>query len=144
MFAKLFPLNASAKGGRQAQQIGRLTFITTFKEKQMAKKLYVGGLSYSTTDDGLRDSFAQAGSVVSAAVVTDKFSGRSRGFGFVEMGSDEEAQAAIDMWNGKELDGRTITVSEARPPKERTERRGGGFHSGGYNDRGGDRQRSNW
>ena len=110
----------------------------------MAKKLYVGGLSYSTTDDGLRDAFAQAGSVVSAAVVTDKFSGRSRGFGFVEMGSDEEAQAAIDMWNGKELDGRTITVSEARPPKERTERRGG-FRSGGYNnDRGGDRQHSNW
>ncbi|PIR92381.1 RNA-binding protein [Candidatus Falkowbacteria bacterium CG10_big_fil_rev_8_21_14_0_10_44_15] len=110
----------------------------------MAKKLYVGGLSYDTTDDGLRDAFAQAGSVTSAAVVTDKFSGRSRGFGFVEMATDEEATAAIDMWNGKELDGRTITVSEARPPKERGEHRGGGFRSGGYNDRGGDRPRSNW
>ena len=113
----------------------------------MAKKLYIGGLSYNTTDDGLNEAFAQAGAVVSAAVVTDKFSGRSRGFGFVEMGTEEEAQAAIEMWNGKELDGRTITVSEARPPKEHGagERRGGGFNRGGYNnDRGGDRPRGNW
>src|SRR3989338_7788651 len=109
----------------------------------MAKKLYVVGLSYDTTDDGMRDAFAQAGSVTSAAVVTDKFSGRSRGFGFVEMTTDEEATAAIDMWNGKELDGRTITVSEARPPKERGERRGG-FRGGYNNDRGGDRPRGNW
>jgi len=110
----------------------------------MEKKLYVGGLSYGTTDDGLRDAFAQAGSVASASVVTDKFSGRSRGFGFVEMSTEEEAQAAIEMWNGKELEGRTITVSEARPPRERSERRGG--FRGGYNDRGGDRNRgnSNW
>ncbi|PIT93753.1 RNA-binding protein [Candidatus Falkowbacteria bacterium CG10_big_fil_rev_8_21_14_0_10_43_11] len=113
----------------------------------MAKKLYVGGLSYDTTDDGLRDAFAQAGSVTSASVVTDKFSGRSRGFGFVEMATEEEAQAAIEMWNGKELDGRTVTVSEARPPKEHGaggEHRGG-FRSGGYNnDRGGARPHSNW
>lgn len=104
----------------------------------MSKKLYIGGLSYDTTDDGLRDAFAQAGSVTSATVITDKFSGRSRGFGFVEMATDDEAQAAIDMWNGKELDGRTITVNEARPPKDRGSERRGGFR-GGYNDRGGSR-----
>ena len=71
----------------------------------MAKKLYVGGLSYSTTQDALRDAFAQTGTVESATVITDKMSGRSKGFGFVEMSSDEEAQKAIEMWNGKELDG---------------------------------------
>ena len=104
----------------------------------MSKKLYIGGLSYDTTDDGLRDAFAQAGTVTSATVITDKFSGRSRGFGFVEMATEDEAQAAIDMWNGKELDGRTITVNEARPPKERGSEHRGGFR-GCYNDRGGSR-----
>ncbi len=105
----------------------------------MAKKLYVGGLSYSTTEDALRQAFAQAGTVESAAVIMDKMTGRSKGFGFVEMTSDEEAQAAIDMWNGKELDGRTVTVNEARPLQARPPRRGGGRDFGG--NRGG---RGNW
>jgi len=100
----------------------------------MAKKLYVGGLSYDTTKDTLQNNFAQAGTVESAAVITDKFSGRSKGFGFVEMASDEEAQKAIEMFNGKELDGRTITVNEARPLQPRPPRReGGGFNRGGDN-----------
>ncbi|MFH1392524.1 MAG: RNA-binding protein [bacterium] len=88
----------------------------------MNKKLYVGSLSYNTTEDALKDAFSQAGTVESAAIITDKMSGRSKGFGFVEMASDEEAQAAIDMWNGKELDGRAIVVNEARPMTERPER----------------------
>ncbi len=99
----------------------------------MAKKLYVGGLSYNTTDDGLREAFAQAGTVQSATVITDKFSGRSKGFGFVEMSSDEEATKAIEMFNGKELDGRTVTVNEARPLEARPPRRDGG----GFGGRGG-------
>lgn len=92
----------------------------------MAKKLYVGGLSYSTTEDMLRDAFAQAGTVESATVIMDRMSGRSKGFGFVEMATDEEAQKAIEMWNGKELDGRTVTVNEARPMEARPPRREGG------------------
>ena len=95
----------------------------------MANKLYVGGVSYSITDDGLRDAFAQAGTVVSASIITDRMSGRSKGFGFVEMSSDEEAQKAIDLWNGKELDGRRLTVNVARPKEERPAR------SGGFNNR---------
>ena len=97
----------------------------------MAKKLYVGGLSYNTTQDTLKETFAQAGTVESATVITDKFSGRSKGFGFVEMSSDEEAQKAIEMFNGKELEGRTITVNEARPMEPRAPRQGGGFDRGG-------------
>ncbi|MDQ3076822.1 MAG: RNA-binding protein [bacterium] len=85
----------------------------------MAKKLYVGGLSYSTTEAGLRDAFAKAGAVTSASVIIDKMSGRSKGFGFVEMETDEAAQAAINMFNGQDLDGRTLTVNEARPKEER-------------------------
>ncbi|KKW48058.1 MAG: RNA recognition motif-containing protein [Parcubacteria group bacterium GW2011_GWA1_59_11] len=89
----------------------------------MAKRLYVGGLSYSTTQDGLKEAFAQAGAVNEATVVMDKMTGRSRGFGFVEMANDEDAQKAIDMWNGKELDGRRLTVNEARPMEDRPPRR---------------------
>lgn len=99
----------------------------------MAKKLYVGGLPYSSTDDELRDAFAQAGNVVSAVIIMDKMSGRSKGFGFVEMATDEEAQKAIDMWNGKDFGGRTLTVNEARPMEPRNGG-GGGFRGG---DRGG-------
>ncbi|MFO0719044.1 MAG: RNA-binding protein [Candidatus Paceibacterota bacterium] len=85
----------------------------------MAKKLYVGGISYNTTDQGLSDAFAKAGTVVSATIITDKMTGRSKGFGFVEMSSDAEADAAIEMYNGKELDGRNLTVNEARPKEDR-------------------------
>lgn len=102
----------------------------------MAKKLYVGGLSYNTTQDSLKDAFAQAGNVESATVVIDKISGRSRGFGFVEMATDEEAENAIKMLNGKDLDGRTITVNEARPQEERSNR-SGGFNRGGGRRTGG-------
>lgn len=80
----------------------------------MARKLFVGGLPYRTTNDELRDAFAQAGEVVSASIVTDRETGRSRGFGFVEM-EDSSADAAISMWNGKEFGGRMLTVSDARP-----------------------------
>ena len=100
----------------------------------MAKKLYVGGLSYSTTEDTLRDAFSQSGSVTSATIIMDRMTGRSKGFGFVEMATDEESEAAIQMWNGKELDGRTVTVNEARPLEARPPRRtngGGGGYGGG-------------
>ncbi len=93
----------------------------------MAKKLYVGGLSYSTTEGTLKEKFSEAGTVESANVIADKMSGRSKGFGFVEMSTDEEAQKAIEMFNGKELDGRTVTVNEARPMEPRQ----GGFNRGG-------------
>ncbi len=81
----------------------------------MAKKLYIGNLSYSTTDEELKNTFSEAGNVESANVIKDKFSGRSRGFGFVEMSSDEEATKAIEMFNEKEVDGRNLIVSEAKP-----------------------------
>src|SRR5437773_1872430 len=95
----------------------------------MAQKLYVGGLPYATTDQELGDAFASAGSVVSSSIVTDRMTGRSRGFGFVEMSSEAEAQAAIDMWHGKEFGGRTLTVNIARPKEERPQ--GGGGQGGG-------------
>ena len=88
----------------------------------MAKKLYVGGLSYDTTENALKEMFAKAGTVESATVITDRMSGRSKGFGFVEMSSDEEAKKAVETFNGKELDGRTITVNEARPMEARPNR----------------------
>jgi RNA recognition motif-containing protein len=113
------------------------------KNKEMAKKLYVGGLSYSTTEDTLKDAFAQAGAVETATIILDKMSGRSKGFGFVEMSTEEEAAKAIEMFNGKELDGRTLTVNEARPMTERPPRRdfnrGGGRGFGGGGGR-----RDNW
>ena len=96
----------------------------------MATKLYVGGLSYNTTEDALKDAFSNAGTVTSASIIMDKMTGRSRGFGFVEMSHDEEAKNAVDMWNGKELDGRSLTVNEARTLGERPARRPGG--GGGY------------
>ena len=91
----------------------------------MAKKLYVGNLSYDTTENTLKDAFSKAGSVESAIIITDKMSGRSKGFGFVEMASDDDANKAIEMWDGKELDSRTIKVNEARPMEERPQRRFG-------------------
>lgn len=101
----------------------------------MASKLYVGSLSYDTTEDTLKSTFEQAGTVESAVIIIDKMSNRSKGFGFVEMSSDEEAKKAIEMFNGKELDGRAIIVNEARPMRDRSSQ-GGGYGGG---DRGGDR-----
>lgn len=96
----------------------------------MAKKLYVGGLSYNTTEATLKDTFAQAGTVESATIIIDKMTNRSKGFGFVEMSTDEEAQKAIEMFDGKELDGRTVKVNEAKPMEPRAPRTGGGFGGG--------------
>lgn len=84
----------------------------------MEKKLYIGSLSYDTTEDSLKELFSQAGTVDSASIITDKFSGKSKGFGFVEMSSEEEAKKAIETFNGKELDGRNIIVAEARPMRK--------------------------
>ncbi len=85
----------------------------------MNKKLFVGGLPYATTDEELKNHFAQAGTVVSAQIVMDRMSGRSKGFGFVEMSSDDEAQKAIDMLNGTDFGGRSLAVNEARPKTDR-------------------------
>lgn len=84
----------------------------------MNKKLYVGNLDYSITQDQLRDHFAQAGSVVDAVIITDKYSGKGKGFGFVEMSTEEEAKKAIEMFNEKDFNGRNIVVNEARPKRE--------------------------
>lgn len=92
----------------------------------MTNRLFVGGLAWATTDDSLQAFFSEAGTVVSAEVKKDRFTNRSQGYGFVEMSSEEEAQKAIEMFNGKELDGRAITVDEARPPKPREDRGGSG------------------
>ena len=113
----------------------------------MATKLYVGNLSFQTTSDELRDHFAQAGAVESASVVEDRMTGRSRGFGFVEMASPEEATAAIEQLNGKEFGGRNLTVNEARPRTDRGpgggyggNRGGGGYGGGGGGGYGGGRR----
>ncbi len=92
----------------------------------MSTKLYVGGLSYSVTDEQLRQLFTSHGTVQSAKVVTDKYTDRSRGFGFVEMSTPEEAQKAISALNGTQLDGRSLTVNIAKPREERPARGGGG------------------
>jgi RNA recognition motif-containing protein len=108
----------------------------------MAKKLFVGGLSYETTDATLKEIFSKAGTVESATVIVDKMSGRSKGFGFVEMSSEEEAQKATEMFNGKEIDGKNVTVNEARPMESRPRR--DGFNRGG-GDRGfGGNRRDRW
>ena len=90
----------------------------------MVKKIYVGNLSYETTEESLESAFAAFGSVRSVAVIQDRQTGRSKGFGFVEMDDDGEASAAIAGLNGSELDGRTLTVNEARPREERSDRGG--------------------
>ena len=92
----------------------------------MAKKLYVGNLSYNTTEDGLRNIFAEFGTVVSAKIIFDRGSGNSKGFGFIEMNSDEEASAAITGTNGRECDGRQIRVNEAMDKPRRDRGPGGG------------------
>ena len=99
----------------------------------MAKKLFVGNLPFTVTSDALQAAFSQAGTVESATVMTDKMTGRSRGFGFVEMSTDEEAQKAIEMLNGKDFEGRSLTVNEAKPLGDRPPRRGGfGGGNGGF------------
>ena len=109
----------------------------------MAQKLFIGGLSFNTTSDGLREFFTQSGTVVSATVVTDQFSGRSKGFGFVEMESNEQAQAAVANLNGRDLDGRAIKVEVARPKTEGRHDSGRGGYGGGGN-RGGGGGRGRW
>ena len=91
----------------------------------MGKKLYVGNLPFSATDETLREHFAQCGTVDSAKIITDRMSGRSKGFGFVEMSSDAEATEAINRFNGADYSGRPLTVAEARPQEPRDDSRGG-------------------
>ena len=98
----------------------------------MAKKLYVGNLSYGVTDNDLAKMFEPHGTVQSAQVIMDRDAGRSKGFGFVEMSNDQEAQAAIAALNGKDMDGRALTVNEARPKTEGGGRGGSGGGRGGY------------
>lgn len=103
----------------------------------MATKLYVGNLPFGIDNVKLQELFAAAGTVTSAQVISDRYSGRSRGFGFVEMASDEEAAKAIEMFNGKDMEGRALVVNEARP-REDSQAGGGGSRSGGFSrDRGG-------
>jgi len=110
----------------------------------MNKNLYVGNLSFKVTDDDLKTNFAEAGEVASASIIKDKFTGQSKGFGFVEMKTEEGATAAIQKFNGGMLDGKAITVNEARPKKEfgaggggNRGGGGGGYRGGGGGNRGG-------
>jgi RNA recognition motif-containing protein len=100
----------------------------------MGSKLYVGGLPYSATEQQLSDLFAAHGTVASARIIADKFTGQSRGFGFVEMSSDSEAKAAIAALNGSDMGGRSLTVNEAKPMEQRSGG-GGGRGPGGKRDR---------
>ncbi|MDA8130332.1 MAG: RNA-binding protein [Elusimicrobia bacterium] len=101
----------------------------------MSKRIYVGGLPFKTTEEEMNGLFAAYGQVSSAKLITDKYSGQSRGFGFVEMPNDEEATAAMEKLNGSDFGGRKLTVNEARPMEARP--RSGGFGGGGRGDRGG-------
>jgi RNA recognition motif-containing protein len=103
---------------------------------QMAKRIYVGGLPYSATDSDLENLFAASGNVTSASVVTDRYTGQAKGFGFVEMETDSQADAAINALNGTMMGGRTLTVNEAKPREDRP-RSGGGGGGGGDRGRGG-------
>jgi RNA recognition motif-containing protein len=100
-------------------------------------KLYVGGIPYRTTEDEMRTAFQEAGEVASVSIISDRMTGRSRGFGFVEMADEAGAQAAIDRWDGKEFDGRMLSVSNARPQGDRPPREGGGGFGGGNRGGGG-------
>ena len=114
----------------------------------MSMKLYVGNLAFQTTSEDLQKLFGQVGTVESASVVEDRDTGRSRGFGFVEMSSKEEAEAAVAQFDGKEVDGRNLKVNEAKPREDRGNRGGGGGgrfdRSGGGNRGGGGGGRSRW
>jgi len=112
----------------------------------MSTKLYVGNLAFQTTSHELEQLFGQAGTVQSASVVEDRDTGRSRGFGFVEMSSQEEATSAIEQFNGKQVGGRALTVNEAKPRENRGGGGGRGFsnNGGGYGGNGGGRSDSRW
>jgi cold-inducible RNA-binding protein len=110
----------------------------------MNKKLYVGNLPYSITTEALQELFASAGDVVSVDIISDRMSGRSKGFGFVEMGTEAEAQQAIETLNGREIDGRSLKVAEARPPRRDRDDRGFGGGGGRGRDRGGRSRRDDW
>ncbi len=101
------------------------------RDSRMEKRLYVGNLSYSSTEDSLETLFAQAGTVVKCELMLDKFTSRSRGFAFVEMGTHEEAEKAVEMFNDQDLDGRNLRVNIARPREERPPRQEGGYGGGG-------------
>jgi RNA recognition motif-containing protein len=101
----------------------------------MSSKLYVGNLPYSTTDDSLKEMFAKCGTVESASVITDKYSGQSKGFGFVEMSSKQEATEAIAKLNGSQVDGRALNVAEAKPQAPRDNSGSGRGYGGGANRR---------
>ena len=103
----------------------------------MAKRIYVGGLPYSATDSDLESLLSASGTVTSATVVTDRYTGQAKGFGFVEMSTDAEANAAINTLNGTMMGGRTLTVNEAKPREERTGGGGGGYGGGGGGRSGG-------
>ncbi|NLX04118.1 MAG: RNA-binding protein [Phycisphaerae bacterium] len=103
----------------------------------MSKRLYVGNLSYSVDSSALEQMFGEHGQVESAQVITDRATGRSKGFGFVEMSSDDQAQSAIEALNGQEVDGRALTVNEARPREDRPRTGGYGGGGGGRGGRGG-------
>jgi len=114
----------------------------------MAKRLFIGGFPYSTTEDELKEMFSKIGELESVSIITDKYTGNSKGFGFIEYKKDEDAPKAIETLNNTELGGRRINVAEAKPMEKRDDRRGGGFNDrrgGGFNDRRGggrDSQRS--
>ena len=108
----------------------------------MGSKIYVGGLPYSASEEQLSELFSTHGSVDSARIITDKYTGQSRGFGFVEMNSESEAKTAIEALNGTQMDGRTLTVNEARPQEPRSG--GGGFGGGGRGGGGGGGRRERW
>ena len=128
---------------RNPKESGTVTQSYPQQQKEnsnkMATKLFVGNLSFNTTEGEVLDLFKQAGNVTACELITDKFTGKSRGFAFVTMGSQEEANAAISQFHGKELDGRALTVNEARPREERPRGGGGGFgggRGGGHRDGG--------
>lgn len=108
-------------------------------QQQVPNKLYVGNLPWSVTTDQLREMFSEAGEVTDAIVLSDKFTGRSKGFGFVTYATEEEAEKAIEMFNEKEIEGRALVVNKARPksdkPRFNRDRRGGGYNRGGGNYR---------
>src|SRR5581483_753754 len=120
-----------------AQRLLRTDSVKERSHSAMAKRIYVGGLPYSATDSDLEDLFAGSGTVTSATVVTDRYTGQAKGFGFVEMSTDAEADAAISALNGTMMGGRTLTVNEAKPREERPRGGGGGGYGGGNRGGGG-------